>query len=109
MGGFGFDSSTSEGGEKSSNSDTLHRSSWDSGLAPGGLQAAGVSQDSPRAKTSTFEVPTDQNTTKIPREDPQREEKFHEKTPGERKKDSWKEISAESDAMGTTAKEKKNT
>ena len=56
--------------------------------APGGLQAARVSQDNLRAKTSTFEVPTDQNTTKIPREDPQREEKRHEKTPGERKKDT---------------------
>ena len=33
------------------------------------------SQDNLRAKTSTFEVPTDQNTTKIPREDPQREKK----------------------------------
>ena len=43
--------------------------------APGGLQAAWVSQDSLRAKTSTFEVPTDQNTTKIPREDLQRERK----------------------------------
>ena len=31
-----------------------------------------VPQDSLKAKTSTFEVPTDQNTTKIPREDPQR-------------------------------------
>ena len=39
-----------------------------------------------KAKTSTFEVPTDQNTTKIPREDPQREGKRHEKTSGERKK-----------------------
>ena len=56
--------------------------------ALGGLQAAGVSQDNVRAETSTFEVPTDQNTTKIPREDPQREEKRHEKTPGERKKDT---------------------
>ena len=31
---------------------------------------AGVSQDNLRAKTSTFEVPTDQHTTKIPREEP---------------------------------------
>ena len=38
--------------------------------APGGLQAAGVSQDNLTAKTRTFEVPTNQNTTKIPREDP---------------------------------------
>ena len=49
--------------------------------------AAGVSQDRLRAKTSTFEVPTDQNTTKIPREDPEREEKRHEKTPREREKE----------------------
>ena len=38
------------------------------------------------AKTSTFEDSTNQNTTKIPREDPQREEKRHEKTPGDRKR-----------------------
>ena len=54
-------------------------------------------QDNLRAKTSTFEVPTDQNTTKIPREDPpergkktredtRREKKRHEKIPRERKK-----------------------
>ena len=48
------------------------------------MQAAGVSHDNPRAKTSTFKVPTDQNRTKIPREDLQREEKRHKKTPGER-------------------------
>ena len=35
--------------------------------------ARGDSHDSPRAKTRT--VPADQNTTKIPREDPQREKK----------------------------------
>ena len=33
-------------------------------------------------------VPTDHNTTKIPRGDPQREEERHEKTPRERKKDT---------------------
>ena len=38
-----------------------------------------------RAKTSTFEVPTDQNTTKIPREDPQRDKK-NENGGGRRKK-----------------------
>ena len=54
---------------------------------PGGLQAAGgLPQDSLKARTSTFEVPSDQNTTKIPREDPQREENRHEKASGERKK-----------------------
>ena len=48
----------------------------------------GLPHDNPRAKTSIFEVATDQNRTKIPREDLQREEKRHEKTPGERKKDT---------------------
>ena len=59
----------------------------------------GLSQDSLKAKTSTFEVPTGQDTTKIPREDPQergrntredtrREKKRHEKIPRERKKDT---------------------
>ena len=37
--------------------------------------AAGVSHDSPRAQTCTFEGPGASNTTKIPREDPQRERK----------------------------------
>ena len=46
-----------------------------------------ASQDNLRRKASTFEVPTDQNTTKIPREDPQREKKRHEKIPRERKKE----------------------
>ena len=35
----------------------------------------GVSHDSPRAQTCTFEGPGASNTTKIPREDPQREKK----------------------------------
>ena len=55
--------------------------------APHGIQSiAGVSQDNLRAKTSTFEDPTDQNTTKIPREDTWREETRHEKIHRERKK-----------------------
>ena len=50
------------------------------------LVVSGVPQDNLRAKTSTFEVPTDQNTTKIPREDPQREEKRMKMGVGEGKK-----------------------
>ena len=51
------------------------------------MQAAGVPQDSLKAKTSTFEVPTDENTTKIPREDLQRvEKKTREDLRRERKK-----------------------
>ena len=37
---------------------------------PGGPKAAGVSHDSARAHTCTFERPGASNTTKIPREDP---------------------------------------
>ena len=44
-----------------------------------GLPSAG-------GQTCTFEVPTDQNTTKIPQEDPQREEKRHEKIPREKER-----------------------
>ena len=42
-----------------------------------------------RAQTCTFEGPGASNTTKIPREDPQREreKKRHEKTPRQRKKE----------------------
>ena len=46
--------------------------------------ARGDSHDSPRAKTRT--VPADQNTTKIPREDPQREKKETKMGMGEEKK-----------------------
>ena len=53
----------------------------------GGLQAAGVSQDSLKAKTSTFEVPTDQNHQNSTRRPPERG-KIHEKTSGERKKET---------------------
>ena len=49
---------------------------WGSSRAPSGLQAAGVPQDSPRAKTSTFEGPDrpkhHQNST---RRSPEREKK----------------------------------
>ena len=48
--------------------------------------AAGVSHDSPRAQTCTFELPGLQKTTKIPREDPQREEKRTNFAAGEGKK-----------------------
>ena len=58
----------------------------------------GLPHDNLRAKTSTLEVSTDQNTTKIPREDPQREEERHEKTHGEKKK-----------TREDTRREKKNT
>ena len=50
------------------------------------LQAAGVSQGNLRAKTSTLEVPTDQSTTKIPREDTRRGRKTREDTRRERKR-----------------------
>ena len=53
------------------------------------VPSAKVEEPRPEAKTSTFEVPTDQNTTKIPREDPQREEKRHQKIPRERKTWTW--------------------
>ena len=54
----------------------------------GGPEAGrrGLPHDNLGAKTSTFEDPTDQNTTKIPREDPQREEKRHEKDTRREKK-----------------------
>ena len=56
-------------------------------LATVSQAARGFHHDNLRVKTSTFEVPTDHNTTKIPREDPQREEKRHEKIPRERRKE----------------------
>ena len=62
--------------------------------------AAGVSHDSPRAKTRTFEVPADQNTTKIPRE-LQREKKRHKKTPRERKKDTRRSPEREKNENGS--------
>ena len=67
----------------------------------------GVSQDNLKAKTSTFEVPTDQNTTKIPREDPQREEKRHEKASGERKKDTRRHPEREKKRREDPRREKK--
>ena len=47
-------------------------SSWVVVRSPGGFGAAGVSHHSQRAQTFTFEGPGASNTTKIPREDPQR-------------------------------------
>ena len=54
--------------------------------AVGGFGAAGVSHDSPRAHTCTFEGLGASNTTKIPREDTQRDTKKSETGGGRRKK-----------------------
>ena len=51
-----------------------------------GFDAARVSHDSPRAQTCTFEGPGASNTTKIPREDPQRGKKRMNFAAGEGKK-----------------------
>ena len=48
--------------------------------------ATGVSHDSPKAQTCTFERPGASNTTKIPREDPQRGKKRTNFPAGEGKK-----------------------
>ena len=50
-------------------------------------KAAGVSHDSPRAQTCTFEGPGLHNTTKIQREDPQRGKKQMKIVEGEGKKE----------------------
>ena len=54
-----------------------------------GFGAAGASHDSPRALTCTFEGPDAVNTTKIPREDPQREKKTREDPPERGKERKW--------------------
>ena len=53
---------------------------------PSPARAAAVSHDSPRVQTCTFEGPGASNTTKIPREDPQRERKRTKMGAGEGKK-----------------------
>ena len=71
------------------------------------LQAAGVSHDSPRAQTCTFDSPGLQKITKIPREDLQREKKRQEKTSRERKKDKRRPPEREKKRHKKTPRERK--
>ena len=69
------------------------------------MQAAGVSQDSPRGKQAHLRVPTDQNTTKIPREDSQREKKDTRRSPerGEKNKNCGGKEKKKRDILGGPA------
>ena len=55
----------------------------------------GFHTTAPKRKRAHLRVPANQNTTNIPREDPQREKKRHEKTPPEREKKTREDLQRE--------------